>query len=232
MLGVRPVANRTASAVRTATGGERHGQPSVHPPDRLRVGAEDQPDTAPLELLGHQLGQFTVDGRQEAIGTADERRRDAERGEHAWRTQPRSRRRRRRRCPRGPSGASRSGRSRRRRDRRTGRPARCVGRDPVATRTARAVSRCSTPSGEVTWTVRSATEAGGPLQVADAASGEPVRDGLLEDITHPLDPGAEDRQDLVQRHGGSDAVDLLLAIAGQVRPRPPAAPSWARRRWS
>ncbi len=62
----------------------------------------------------------------------------------------------------------------------------------------------------------SPTEAGGPLQVANAASGEPVPDGLLEDITHPLDSGAEDPQDLVQRHGGSHAINLLLTIAGQV----------------
>ena len=60
------------------------------------------------------------------------------------------------------------------------------------------------------------TDAGRPLQVVNAASGEPVPDGLLKDIEHLLDPGAEDRQDIVQRHGGSDAIDLLLAIAGQV----------------
>ena len=40
-------------------------------------------------------------------------------------------------------------------------------------------------------------------------------DGLLENITHPLDPGAEDPQDLIQRHGDSHAIYLLLAIAGQ-----------------
>ena len=88
VLGVRPVANSTASVVRTAPV-ERVtvSRPSFRR-TVLRVGAQDQPDTAPLELLGRQLGQFTVDGRQEAIGTADERRRDAERGEHRGELNP------------------------------------------------------------------------------------------------------------------------------------------------
>ena len=75
------------------------------------------------------------------------------------------------------------------------------------------------------------TEAGRSLQVANAASGEPVPDCLPEDITHPLDPGAEDPQDLVQRHGGSHAINLLLTIAGQVDRGLTQRLRGRRRRW-
>ena len=42
-------------------GGQRHGQPAVHPAHLFRVGAKDQPYTAPLELGGGQPGQLAVD---------------------------------------------------------------------------------------------------------------------------------------------------------------------------
>ena len=63
-------------------GGQHHGQPAVHPAHLLHVGAKDQPYAAPLELGGGQPGQLTVDGWQQALRPADQRRRDAERGEH------------------------------------------------------------------------------------------------------------------------------------------------------
>jgi hypothetical protein len=84
-----------ALGIGRAAGGEQHGvrhqhsvgrerdtQPAAGPPHPVRAGAQDEPDPAPLELLGHQPGQLAVDGRQQAIGLADERRRNAERGEH------------------------------------------------------------------------------------------------------------------------------------------------------
>ena len=82
MLGVRPAANRTASPSRTVP---VESVTLSRPSTRLtpvRAGAQNHPDSAPLELLGHQPGQFAVDVRQQAIGIADECRRDAQRGEH------------------------------------------------------------------------------------------------------------------------------------------------------
>ena len=74
----------------------------------------------------------------------------------------------------------------------------------------------SCPSGEVTWTVRSRVQVGGSLQVGDAACDEPVFDGLLQHVAHLLDPGAQGRHHHLQRRCRPDAVDLLLAVAGQV----------------
>ena len=64
-------------------GGERDTQPTVDPPDPLRTGAEDHPDSAPLELVGQQPGQLTVKRGQQPVGPADQRRRRTERGERA-----------------------------------------------------------------------------------------------------------------------------------------------------
>jgi hypothetical protein len=58
----------------------RHAQPAVHPAHLLSEGAKDQPYAAPLG--GGQCGQLAVDGWQQALRPADQRRRDAERGEH------------------------------------------------------------------------------------------------------------------------------------------------------
>ena len=161
-------------------GGQRDGQPAVDPAHLLHVGAQDQPDAAPLELVGGQPGQLTVDGWQQALRPADQRRRDAERGEALWRTRRRSGRRRRRRCPPGPCEASRSRRSRRRRDRRTGCPRGASGGTPSPPGSRAPPAACSSPSGDgdADGTVR--VEAGGPLEVGDAAGGEPLFDGPLQ----------------------------------------------------
>ena len=45
---------------------------------------------------------------------------------------------------------------------------------------------------------------------------EPVCDGLLQLVAHLLDPGAQGRHHGLQRRRRPDAVDLLLAVAGEV----------------
>jgi hypothetical protein len=59
-------------------------------------------------------------------------------------------------------------------------------------------------------------ESGGSLEVGNAARGEPGGDDSLQDVAHPLDPGGDGRQHHIQRRCRPDAVDLLLAEAGQV----------------
>ena len=66
-----------------SAGRERDVQPTVDTPDPVRVGAEDDSDTAARELLGHESGQLAVEGGQQPVGRADQRHRDTESGEGA-----------------------------------------------------------------------------------------------------------------------------------------------------
>ena len=59
-------------------------------------------------------------------------------------------------------------------------------------------------------------QVGGALQVGDAACDEPACDGLLQLVAHLLDPGAQGRHHGLQRRRRPHAVDLLLAVAGEV----------------
>jgi hypothetical protein len=56
-------------------------QPAVDPPDLVRVGAEDDPHPAPLELASHEAGQLAVEAGEQPVGRADQRHHDTERGE-------------------------------------------------------------------------------------------------------------------------------------------------------
>jgi hypothetical protein len=191
-------------------------QPVFDAGDLLRAGAQDQLDSAPRELLDQQLGQFAVHALQQPIGQADQRRRDAERGED-----------------RGELDADRSAADDDdvvggRRDRvdlvgviNVG----IVERDAGGVRRAGSGGQQDRPCGYLALdAVRGGdvdgavdAESGDPLQVFDATGGEPVGDGVLKHVTHVFDAGAQGRQHHVQRHGCPHAIDLLLAVAGQIQ---------------
>jgi len=60
------------------------------------------------------------------------------------------------------------------------------------------------------------TESRGSLQVSDAAGGEPVGDDVLQHIAHVFNPGAQGWHHHLHRRRRPHAIDLLLAVAGQV----------------